>query len=700
MKTFQFFFLVICFLYCESANSKASSLPQESNPNTEKLFSTLLPEPQQLNIRADEQGIEPKNIIGYCLKKKAQIPFRQTTFPAIIFPSAQEGVIALELSRSIPQREGYSLTVSKGKISIQARTQAGLQYGVQTLAQIVQNATELSLPIPAFEITDYPGSNYRSIHIDLKHHLDKMDNMYRTLDRMAAYKLNAAIVEFEDKIRYESNPVIASPNAPTIAEWQKWAEYAHQLNIEISPLVQGIGHADFILKHKEFEHLRETPTSDWVCCPSNDDYYKVQFGLYDDAMKATPCGKYVHVGGDEVGERALGVCPKCKAKGLTALQHQMKWLRTVSDYIVAHGRIPIFWDDMVFKHTGLYEVILDTADPAKMDSIWQARLPELNSHISLFPKKVVYMRWQYGNANQKGNKMALKWYHDNGLQVMGATAAQTTYPMMPQANGSGRYIRTFQQAKKSTPIVGVFCTAWDDASPLSETFWKGFIAHAQYSWTTIDSLFNDEFDRRYRIREFGYIIAQLPDFRQQLESTFILWEEGLLDEGVRRAMWRTGGKYKIMSLPTEERGAWSKQYADRLEKSLKAMTKYVELQQLLLKYRASATRNDYALQVFEQINNLTAYTPKLLLAISRYDIERDVTSLRDLRYCMEEFAHIRKNLEEVFAQIRYIDQPQGYILPMNHHAHLAIRTANSDWMFLFEIDMLKKLGDYLPANSK
>lgn len=67
--------------------------------------------------------------------------------------------------------------------------------------------------------------------------------------------------------------------------------------------------------------LRENPKSDWVCCPSNEDYYRVQFGLYEDAIRATPHGKYLHVGGDEVG--TLGICPLCKKRGLNALELQM-----------------------------------------------------------------------------------------------------------------------------------------------------------------------------------------------------------------------------------------------------------------------------------------------------------------------------------------------------------------------------------------
>lgn len=156
-------------------------------------------------------------------------------------------------------------------------------------------------------------------------------------------------------------------------------------------------------------------------------------------------------------------------------------MKRVSDYAVKHGRTPVFWDDMVFKQVGLYAAILDQISPEQVDSVWNVHLPELNKHIRSFPKEVVYMRWQYGNANQPGNKKALKWYYDNGLRVMGATAAQTTYAMMP-LGGFVENIRSFQIARKEVPVEGVLCTAWDDASPLFDTFWPGFIAHAQYSW--------------------------------------------------------------------------------------------------------------------------------------------------------------------------------------------------------------------------
>lgn len=663
--------------------------------NSTALFRTLIPTPQHIVSVAEELGVDPQTIVGFCLKKKAGIPFGQYYFPNTLFSNHDDKVILLELSKEIEHREGYKLSVRNGKISIKAKTQAGLLYGLQTLIQLSRNAVELNLAIPACEIEDQPNSDYRSIHIDLKHHLDKKKYMYQVLQRMASYKLNAVVIEFEDKIRYEKYPLIAAGNAPTVEEWKEWSEYAHKLNIEVSPLIQGIGHADFILKHEVYKPLREDAKSDWVCCPSNEEYYTLQLSLYEDAIRATPHGKYLHLGGDEVG--TLGVCDVCKPQNKTALEHQMKWLKRVSDFAVKHGRTPIFWDDMVFHQAGLYWVITDAEKPERMDSLWEARLPELNKQIKLFPKEVVYMRWQYGNANLKGNKLALKWFNDHGLSVMGATAAQTTSAMFPVGNGRVDIIKSFQLAHQETPVQGVLCTAWDDSSPLFETFWKGFIAHAQYSWNMAIPMDGSEFDYCYRVCEFGNAVVQVPDFRKLLDQTYYLWEIGLLNEGSRVAMWKTKGKYTTIPLPGEERGVWSKIYAERIERAEKGVALHQEIQQLILKNRLQAIRNDYSLQVFERINDLTGYTSRLLLALSAYDIARDSSNLNKLRSCVDEFKMVRENMEQVYAQTRCLNQPEGYILPMNHHNHLAIRTANTDWMFFVEVDLIKQIDTYLDA---
>ena len=53
----------------------------------------------------------------------------------------------------------------------------------------------------------------------------------------------------EDKIKYERQPEIGSDDALSISEWKKLSNYAKERNIEISPLIQGLGHASFSMKN-------------------------------------------------------------------------------------------------------------------------------------------------------------------------------------------------------------------------------------------------------------------------------------------------------------------------------------------------------------------------------------------------------------------------------------------------------------------
>lgn len=123
--------------------------------------------------------------------------------------------------------------------------------------------------------------------------------------------------------------------------------------------------------------------------------------------------------------------------------------------------------------------------------------------------------------------------------------------------------------------------------------------------------------------------------------------------------------------------------------------KTIHLNEILTNYRRKAVRNTYSLQVFECISSLTGYTAELLVALSDYDCKRDFVSRNNLLLCVRKFDAIRENMEHVYSQIRILNQPEGYQLPMNHHAHLAIQSVDSDWMFWYEIEFLQQLTKYL-----
>ena len=184
----------------------------------------------------------------------------------------------------LPGEEGYQLEILSGMVRITGESPAGAYYGLQTLSQLMEDASEAEIEIPAMTIRDWPDIAYRAVHFDTKHHLDTMDTYYDAINRLANLKVNAIVWEFEDKLRYRRQPSVGAGHAISIEQMQALTRYARKRFIEISPLVQGLGHASFILKHPEYEHLRDDPKSDWAFCPINEGTYEVLFDLYRDAI--------------------------------------------------------------------------------------------------------------------------------------------------------------------------------------------------------------------------------------------------------------------------------------------------------------------------------------------------------------------------------------------------------------------------------
>ena len=89
------------------------------------------------------------------------------------------------------------------------------------------------------------------MHIDVKHHLEKKEYYFELIDELASLKVNGIIIEFEDKLGYQKRPIVAAPDSYSISWWKSLSDYADKRNIKISPLIQGLGHASFILKHKK-----------------------------------------------------------------------------------------------------------------------------------------------------------------------------------------------------------------------------------------------------------------------------------------------------------------------------------------------------------------------------------------------------------------------------------------------------------------
>ena len=598
-------------------------------------------------------------------------------------------IYSIDESLNLPA-EGYTLGISRKQITITGKDKAGLLYGFITLEQLMEDAKEQDLPLPECSIKDYPLLSYRAIHLDMKHHMEKTEYYYNLLDKLAKYKVNAIIAEMEDKIKYERQPEVGSADALSISEWKKLSNYAKERNIEISPLIQGLGHASFILKHDKYKDLRDDPKSDWAFNPLDPETYKVQFDLYLDAMEATPYGRYLHVGGDEVHTTGRG-------SGKSSLELQLTWLNKVCKFAEEHGRIPIFWDDMPLKYAGVYRPMFNTKlTGEEVDKIWEENEYKLVEFLNQFPKNCIYMRWNYSSPQAIGNSRAMEWFRKNGMQVMGATAGQTRWVLMPQNESNMDNIKSFALSSISSSINGLLLTLWDDDSPHFELYMRGIIAFAEYTWTG-EKRTNKDIKSAYRQREYSNTLAPAEfAFIDQLEKPVAFWNNALLKGNNRNQLQKLNNPADeaVINLPDgNNKGNWSTQYAKRLEQAAIVLQDCDSIAAKITTMKSQAIRNTYTLEVYEQVNELVRFTSKALLALKAYDMaqneQQETKAMERIKKLPEEFNLLRRQFELVYGKMRILTKPEGYILDQDHHSHLANQTISFDWQFFAEILFLE-----------
>lgn len=656
----------------------------------------LMPKPKKIEL-LNGKGITYSSLRSILLKGTSAKPVLYGILKSLPFAS-QRGAGVLELNLTSAKNfsgsaEGYSIRITDKNVIIDAGSEAGLFYGCQTLLQLLEDANAQQIEIPACTITDYPDIAYRAVHLDLKHHLDAGRYYYDMIDRLAKVKVNAIIAEFEDKLRYRKAPLIGASHAISVDEFAAISRYAKERNIEISPLVQGLGHASFILKHEKYKNLRDTITSDWSFDPMNPDTYELQFSLYEDAIAATPYGKYLHVGGDEVGN--LGMSALSKKSGLTQIQLQMRWLKKVCDFATSHNRIPIFWDDMVFKLSDLYQTTWDPKVPAdSVNKIWQANAHRLEENIGLFPKECVYMRWNYDSPDIPGNHKAIDWYKSHNLKAMAATAAQTMWPMLPREKSNFQPIKDFCKITAENKLEGILCTAWDDCSPHFETYWRGLYDFGFFSWNHTDAK-ADDVHAMFRHRFYAPALANKSfEFQDSLEKALVFWETALIDKGHRNNYPRT---IDLIELPAQKNSGWNEKYKEKVTRAKEEVLRYQEIKSRLAKATALTRRNAYSLAIMNAINELQIYPSRLLLFFEKYDnasSEADKRAAKEnIKKYVNNFGQIRNNYEQVFSKTRIMANPPDYIPDQNHHDHLA-NGNNSDWMYVYELAMNSKIKDW------
>jgi len=296
------------------------------------------------------------------------------------------GWLALDAGRSLPAGagpdvrveagapgiapEGYRLTVTPGRVVIEARDEAGAFYARATLGQLVRLHADTGR-IPALTIEDAPDFTERGVMIDVsRDKVPTMETLHRLIDELASLKINRLQLYFEHTFAYRAHPLVWADASPfTSAEIEALDAYCRARFIELVPNQNSFGHMERWLKHPEYAPLAEvlTPVGDYMSlCPIDPRSIDLLAGLYDDLLPHFSSRTF-NVGCDETVDLGQGRSRE-EVERVGRGRVYLEFVKKIHALVTARGRRMQFWGDIVFEHPEL--------------------IPEL-------PKDVLALEWGY-----------------------------------------------------------------------------------------------------------------------------------------------------------------------------------------------------------------------------------------------------------------------------------------------------------------
>ncbi|MEN8230849.1 MAG: beta-N-acetylhexosaminidase [Bacteroidota bacterium] len=510
--------------------------------------------------------------------------------------------------------QAYRITIGQERIIIEGNDEVGLFYGIQSFLQLLKPLSDGIFHLPAGTITDWPDLELRVIHWDTKHHRERMETLKRYIDWSAYFKINAIAFEIEDKYEYPTHPVIGGPNAFSREEMNELTRYALDRFIQLIPNVQAPAHMGFVLKHKEFEHLRADTESNYQACMCNEEAMELIFDMYQDMIDATPGVDYFFVSTDEV--YYAGICDQCEEEYNDENRSQIwvDYLNRVNQWMSKRGRRVLAWVEFPLLPKDISQVSKDVIDAimtANRDNEW------------------------INNENRAGIEQ-LSYNSMQGSEYLFPNYFPTTYRGR-QIDGrlSDTYGAVTELESRGANLIGTFAAAWDDAGLHNEIFWLGWATVTQYGWTKSTPVLQQS-------------TADFMDLFYGYDSQDMVEAYVLLEEGARfyEALWdrvpsKERGKgygssfgkgiggdlsdllIQMPSLPSADDlnvvPFFSLKYEQKIKEASLLLKKSDLLIAQLMRNMTRVSYNSYNLEVFLAIAFLERYTMETVLNLAKVE---------------------------------------------------------------------------------
>ena len=268
--------------------------------------------------------------------------------------------------QSAREDESYRLTVTPMGARLDAPNPLGVLRGMETFLQLV-GLDAGGFGVPAVTIEDHPRFPWRGLMLDVARHWFPLADVKRTLDGMAAVKLNV----FHWHLSENQGFRIESKRFPKLQEMGSDGQYytqdqvrdviayARDRGIRVIPEFDMPGHTTaWFVGYPElasgpgpYQIERQWGVFDPAMDPTREETYQFLDAFIGEMAALFP-DEYFHIGGDEVNGKQWDANPRIqefmRAHGIKSNEElQAYFTRRVQAIVEKHGKKTIGWDEIL-----------------------------------------------------------------------------------------------------------------------------------------------------------------------------------------------------------------------------------------------------------------------------------------------------------------------------------------------------------------
>lgn len=330
----------------------------------EEITDHLLFTPQEITVQKEQAfSIEEiQNLKEFLTKSKV----KKSAGKWELTVADKKVVVYFKIDDDLTHFDEFHIDLTSEKINLTAKNKNGLNYGKQTLLQLMNYALSTEKGLQSIAIKDWADIERRGFMLDVsRDKVPTMESLYALIDQLEEWRINEFQLYTEHTFAYRNHKKVWENASPlTAEEIQKLDEYTREKGIDLVPNQNSFGHMENWLKYDEYLDLAECESdceTEWgkrkrtALAPTNPKSLELMRELYDELLPNFS-STYANIGGDETVELGLG-----KSKTLSEETGKGKvyldFLKKLNEEIIRNGKQTLFWGDIVLNHAELIKDI-------------------------------------------------------------------------------------------------------------------------------------------------------------------------------------------------------------------------------------------------------------------------------------------------------------------------------------------------------